>query len=147
MIGTRKLAIVIPATAIAATALAALITVGTARAQAAETVTITGVTVTQPANEGATLQVDVSVTCPTGYRGNLAAYAQQVSIGTGEAYVDCTGSAQVFAVSITPVSATWNEPVTYGAGQVSAGATLVADQYPDYPWFPTVGTVGTFSTT
>jgi hypothetical protein len=50
-------------------------------------------------------------------------------------------------VSITPVLATWNDPITYGAGQVSAGATLEADQYPDYPWFPTVGTVGTFSTT
>jgi hypothetical protein len=87
------------------------------------------------------------VTCPSGYRGSLYAYAQQVSIGTGSAYVDCTGNAQAFTVSIDPVSATWNEPGTYGAGQVSAGATLEADQYPDFPWFPTVGTVGTFSTT
>jgi hypothetical protein len=44
------------------------------------------------------------------------------------------------------VSAAWNGPLTYGVGQVSVRATLVADQYPDYPWFPTVGTVGTFST-
>jgi hypothetical protein len=135
----------LPATAIAA-ALAVGISVRTAHAQAAETVAITGVTVTQPGNTGAKLQVEASVTCPVGYRGNLSVYAQQASIGTGSAYVACTGSAQAVTVSVTPVSAAWNGPLTYGVGQVSVGATLVADQYPDYPWFPTVGTVGTFST-
>jgi|SRR5580698_3987621 hypothetical protein len=149
MIGIRKLGIVLSATAIAATALAVGITAGTAHAQAAESVTITGVTVTQPDNQLSTeLTVSLSVTCPAGDDAYLYASAQQVSIGTGEgSLVVCTGSAQAFTVSVNPVSATWNGPDTYGAGQVNAGATLVEDSsHYGEVWFPTVGTVGTFST-
>jgi hypothetical protein len=144
MIGTRKLGMVISSTAIAATALAVGIAVGTAHAQAAESVTITGVTQTQADLGTGELKVNLSVTCPAGSHGNLDAYAEQASIGTGGVAVACTGSAQAFTISISPVSATWNEPISYGAGQVSAGATLVWTG--STSWFPTVGTVGTFST-
>jgi hypothetical protein len=66
MIGIRKLSIVLSATAIAATGLAAGITAGTAHAQPAESITITGVTQTQAANGSTSLTLSVSVTCPVG---------------------------------------------------------------------------------
>jgi hypothetical protein len=98
MTGIRKLGIVISSTVVAAIGLAVGITVGTAHAQAAESVTITGVTQTQTPTTSGQLTVSLSVTCPAGGAGQVFAGGTLVaSESGGTPWFPTVGTAGIFS--------------------------------------------------
>jgi hypothetical protein len=122
MISIRKISIAISGVAVAAAAVAVGVTGGTAHAQGAASISISGV---EPGPAPATWdpEVTVSVTCPAGDRGMLYAGTFQSAVSsTGSYSFTCTGSAQTLnLVTNYPTSAggAFAEP-----GPVIAGASL-----------------------
>ena len=123
MIGKKKLATMTAAAAVAAGAAIAIIGLagGAAHAQAATSLTITGMAVTGPVGSPES-EVLVTVTCPAG------TYAMVYTTGTQGGFYNghtsefiCTGNLQNEFTYLEPVSGT-SGPLA--AGPVSAGATL-----------------------
>ena len=99
------------------------------------------------------MSVDLSVTCPAGYRATAAVSAQQSEIGSGESgNIACTGSAQAVTIPVTTPNFSYTVGWTvswWAAGEVNVGATLVGyidNNGPVPTYFPNVGTAGTFTT-
>jgi hypothetical protein len=118
MIRLRKRLMLVAAGAVVAGAAigTATLTAGTAHAQAAGSIAITGATIGPPPNN--TRQVDVSVTCPAGGLAGVSLTVIQGGTTTaGSGQFKCTGTAQQIALTLdsTPV---------FGTGPAFAGATL-----------------------
>lgn len=120
MIGIRKLGIVVSAAAVAGTALAGALWVGTAHAQSTASLSVTSVALESFNNSlGSTAAVvTFSVTCPAGDVGQINATTAQGGTGSGHNNeFACTGSAQSESVTV-------GSNVSYAAGQVFVGGAL-----------------------